>query len=148
MNLLTIVTTACIGLLIGTEFSVAVFVNPILEKLDIVARTEATRLFGRRLGAAMPAWYMASIVLLIAEMIVNRHEAGLKLLGASTALWAIAILMSIFVLVPINNQLTRADSQTFTETESHEHGRWDMLHRVRVGVLMLAMICFLVAVQS
>jgi len=77
----------CIGLLIGTEFSVAVFVNPILEQLDTVARNEATRLFARRLGAVMPVWYIASIGLLAAEMIVNRHDAGLKLLGASTALW-------------------------------------------------------------
>ena len=31
--LLDIVTTVCIGLLIGTEFAVAVFINPILRKL-------------------------------------------------------------------------------------------------------------------
>jgi hypothetical protein len=148
MNFLAIATTVCIGLLIGTEFSVAAFVNPILEKLDIVARTEATRLFGRRLGAAMPVWYIASIVLLAAEMIVNRHEAGFTLLCSATVLWAVAILMSIFLLVPINNRLTRAESQAFTETERGEHRRWDMLHRVRVGVLTLAMICFLLAVQG
>jgi hypothetical protein len=148
MNLLTIATTVCVGLLIGTEFAVAVFVNPILEKLDLVARTEATRLFARRLGAAMPRWYIASIVLLAAEMIVNRHETGFGLFGVATALWALAILMSIFLLVPINNRLARAKAQEFTATERGEHGRWDKLHRVRVGVLTMAMICFLVAVQS
>jgi hypothetical protein len=138
----------CIGLLIGTEFSVAVFVNPILEQLDTVARNEATRLFARRLGAVMPVWYIASIGLLAAEMIVNRHDAGLKLLGASTALWAIAILMSIFLLVPINNRLARAEVQAFTETERHEHGKWDTLHRVRVALLTVAMICLLAGIQS
>ncbi len=148
MNFLAIATTVCIGLLIGTEFSVAAFVNPILEKLDIVARTEATRLFGRRLERQCRMWYIASIVLLAAEMIVNRHEAGFALLGAATVLWAVAILMSIFLLVPINNRLTRAESQAFTETERGEHRRWDMLHRVRVGMLMLAMTCFLLAVQG
>jgi len=138
----------CIGLLIGTEFSVAVFVNPILEQLGTVARTEATRLFARRLGAVMPVWYIASIGLLAAEMIVNRHEAGLKLLGASTALWAIAILMSIFLLVPINNRLARAEAQAFTETERHKHGKWDTLHRVRVALITAAMICLLAGIQS
>jgi len=66
---LTIITTLCIGLLIGTEFSVSVFINPILRRLDVLAQAHAIRLFARRLGAAMPFWYTASLLLLIGEAI-------------------------------------------------------------------------------
>ena len=55
MNLiLGIVTSMSIGLMIGTEFSVSAFVNPVLEKLDNSAQAQATRLFARKLGTVMP----------------------------------------------------------------------------------------------
>ncbi len=71
---LNIVTTVCIGLLIGTEFSVSVFINPVLRRLDEASRSRAVRMFAKSLGTAMPFWYAASLLLLIAEAIVHRHE--------------------------------------------------------------------------
>ena len=47
--LLDIVTTVCIGLLIGTEFAVAVFINPILRKLgarEVTSIMEQLEAFG------------------------------------------------------------------------------------------------------
>jgi hypothetical protein len=54
MLALNVVTTLCIGLLIGTEFAVSAFINPILRKLDSRAQASAIRLFAKRLGTAMP----------------------------------------------------------------------------------------------
>jgi len=51
MIVLDIVTAVCIGLLIGTEFAVSVFINPILRKLDDRAQAHAIRLFARRSAA-------------------------------------------------------------------------------------------------
>src|ERR1700739_589989 len=65
--LLDIVTTVCIGLLIGTEFAVAVFINPILRKLGAREELRAIRLFAATLGSAMPIWYSLSFLLLITE---------------------------------------------------------------------------------
>ena len=59
--LLDIVTTVCIGLLIGTEFAVAVFINRNLRKLGVREELRAIRLFAAKLGAAMPFWYSASL---------------------------------------------------------------------------------------
>ncbi len=75
--LLDIVTTVCIGLLIGTEFAVAVFINPILRKLGAREELRAIRLFAAKLGAAMPFWYGVSLLLLIAEAIFRHGESGL-----------------------------------------------------------------------
>lgn len=60
--LLDIVSTVCVGLLIGTEFAVAVFINPILRKLGVREELRAIRLFAARLGAAMPFWYGISFL--------------------------------------------------------------------------------------
>ena len=47
---LDVVTTLCIGLLIGTEFAVAVFINPILLRLGPREELRAIRLFAAKAG--------------------------------------------------------------------------------------------------
>ena len=62
MIFLDIVTTVCIGLLIGTEFAVSVFINPVLQRLDTGTRMKTISYFAKRLGTAMPFWYALSAV--------------------------------------------------------------------------------------
>jgi len=144
---LTIITTLCIGLLIGTEFSVSVFINPILRRLDVLAQAHAIRLFARRLGAAMPFWYAAGLLLLIGEAIVYRHESGDVLLIIAGTIWAAVIIHTVLVLVPINNRMTQLGSDAFPQEAQREHDKWDRLHRFRVAALVAAMVCHLVAVS-
>jgi uncharacterized membrane protein len=144
---LDIVTTICIGLLIGTELAVSVFINPTLRKLDDHAQAQAIRLFARRLGGAMPFWYIASLLLLITEAIVRRHGSGELLRIFAGAIWAAVIIHTIIVLVPINNRMTQLDSNAFSPEEQREHEKWDSLHRWRVVALLGAWVCFLVAVR-
>jgi len=144
--LLDIVTTVCIGLLIGTEFAVAVFINPILRKLGAREELRAIRLFGAKLGATMPLWYGASLVLLIAERVFRHGEPGVLPLIAASALWASAIVLSIVFLVPINNRLVHTDPEAAPEPALKEAGQWDAMHRWRVATLTAAMVCFLIAV--
>ena len=51
MNLfLNIVTAVSIGMLVGTEFAVSAFINPILRKLDDQLQAQAIRLFAKNEG--------------------------------------------------------------------------------------------------
>jgi|HubBroStandDraft_4_1064222.scaffolds.fasta_scaffold820359_1 hypothetical protein len=143
MNLLNIATILCIGLLIGAELAVSAFINPVVWKLDLAAQARAFRLFGRRLGRAMPVWYIASLLLLVSETIIHRHESHVGLLGVAIAFWGAAIALSLLSLVPINNRMVRMDADGFTESAQRELRKWDGLHRVRVAVLAVAMIFFL-----
>ena len=143
MNLLNIATILCIGLLIGTEFAVSAFINPVVWKLDPAAQATAFRLFGGRLGRAMPFWYIASLLLLVWETITHRHEPHVGLLGVAIALWAAAIALSLLSLVPINNRMVRTDASGFTESTRQELRKWEGLHRVRVAVLAVSMVFFL-----
>jgi uncharacterized membrane protein len=144
--LLDMVTTICIGLLIGTEFAVAAFINPILRRLGPREELRAIRLFAVRLGAAMPVWYGVSFLLLIAEAIFRRGEAGSLLVIAAGAIWAAVIILTILFLVPINNRLAHVDPDAAPESALKEHGKWDAMHRWRVATLTAAMVCLLIAV--
>jgi len=144
---LYILTTVCIGLLIGTEFAVSVFINPVLRRLELGAQARAISLFATRLGRAMPFWYVLSLLLLIVEAALHRHQPGTGLLIAAVVLWLAVILLTLLFLVPINNRMMRLDAESFPEAAQQEHHRWDALHRLRVLALGIAMVFFLLAVQ-
>jgi Domain of unknown function (DUF1772) len=146
MNLLNIATILCIGLMIGAELAVSVFINPVVWKLDLAAQARAFRLFGRRLGRAMPVWYIASLLLLVSETITHRHESHVRLLGVAIAFWGAAIALSLLSLVPINNRMVRVDADGFTESTQRELRKWESLHLVRVSFLAVAMILFLAGI--
>ena len=146
-QLLDIVTIVCIGLMIGTEFAVSAFVNPILEALESSAKAQATRLFARTLGTVMPFWYGLCLLLLIAQTVVRRGEPGFTLLVTAGLIWAGVILLSVLLLVPINNRIAKAEVGVFSEQLQQEHRRWDLLHRWRVFALTVAMICLCVGIR-
>jgi uncharacterized membrane protein len=147
MLVLDVVTTLCVGLLIGTEFAVSVFINPILRKLDDGAQARAIGLFARRLGFVMPFWYAGSLLLLLAGAAVRWREAGDALMIAACAIWAAVIVATVLVLVPINNRMMQLDAKVFPTEALREHRTWDRWHRVRVAALAAAAVCFLVAVR-
>jgi uncharacterized membrane protein len=146
MIFLDVLTTVCIGLLIGTEFAVSAFINPILERLDTNERMKSISLFAKRLGTAMPFWYVLSFVLLLAEAVLRRHADGKVLLITASALWLAVIVLTLAFLVPINNRMMRLDPNSSADTWLREHKTWDVLHRGRVAVLATSMVCFLFAV--
>lgn len=146
MIYLDIVTTVCLGLMIGTEFAVSAFINPVLQRLDSAARMKAISMFAKRLGTAMPFWYGLSFLLLIAETVFHRGTLGEPLLISASVLWLAAIILSVIVLVPINNRMIRLDASSSAEASLREHRRWELLHRGRVMVLVASMVCFLLAV--
>ena len=143
---LEILTTLCIGLLIGAEFAVTAFIHPTLHQLDDAAQAAAIRLFARRLGSAMPFWYAGALLLLIGNCVVFRNHAGLTLLIAAAGIWAVVILLTILFLVPINNRIAHTPAGAFSAEARRDHARWDRLHRLRVATLVLSMCCYLAAV--
>lgn len=146
-SFLDIVTTVCIGLLIGTEFAVSVFINPILYQLDDRSQARALRLFARRLGTAMPFWYVASLLLLIVAAVVRRQQSGDALLTAASVIWVAVIIVTLAVLVPINNRMMQLGGDEFPAEARRQHRKWETLHRLRVAALATAMVCFLIAVH-
>jgi hypothetical protein len=132
--------------MIGTEFAVSAFVNPVLYQLDEGKQARAIRLFAARLGTAMPFWYVLGLLLLLAEAVVLRHAPGAVLLDTAGGIWALVIVLTLVFLVPINNRMARMEGSEFPREAQREHRKWDVLHRLRVAALGTAMVCFLVAI--
>lgn len=145
--ILDIVAILCIGLMIGTEFAVSAFINPVLKQLGDPAEAHATRLFARNLGTIMPFWYVLGFLLLIAQMIILWQKPGMAFLVAASAIWAAVIVLTLMFLVPINNRIANADSGGFTDALRREHTKWELLHRGRVLALSAAMICMLIGIR-
>jgi len=139
MHILDIITIISAGLLTGNEFAVSAFVNPGLRRLESGAYAQATSILGRSLGRAMPVWYCFCFALLVLESFLRRHQTMLVPLLTATAIWAAAILLSIAVLVPINDRIVSLNAAAPAADWDREHRKWDLLHRVRILLLIVAL---------
>jgi hypothetical protein len=137
-HVIAIVALVLTGPLVGVELGVAAFTNPLVSKLP----DDAYRLFltggSRLLGALMPFWYVGTLVVLIAGAVLS-HDV---LAVTAVALMGVAVLLSVAVLVPINNRIGAWRSTA--DVNRDLAGRWDRLHWVRVA-LLIAMFIALVA---
>ena len=147
MEALDIVTIVSAGMLIGVEFTISAFVNPILGRLDRRAEAEATRLFAQVLGRVMPFWYGFCLLTLVAESLFRRQTSGFTLLTAASALWAAVIALTLLFLVPINNRIAKMDADGYGDELRRQHRRWDRMHRGRVFLLFVAFVCVLLAIS-
>ena len=145
LDLLSIVS---IGLMVGTEFAVSAFINPVLAKLEPGAEAQATSLFARTLGRAMPFWYGLNLLLMIMEGVIHRHDSGLGWLAAAPIVWIAVIVFTLLILVPINNRIAAVDTTAFSEELRLGHTKWDVLHRWRVLALSVAMISLLIGIHA
>ena len=125
MFFLDLITVLCIGPMIGLEFAVSAFVNPILWKLDRAVQAVTIPVFARKLGAVMPFWYALSLILLIAEAVMRHQEPGFRWLIAAGAIWAAVIVVTVIFLVPLNNRLARLNGGAFTDEVGAVHKTWD-----------------------
>jgi uncharacterized membrane protein len=145
--ILTVAAIVSIGLMIGAELAVSAFINPIVWQLDEKSRGQAARLFARRLGTAMPFWYVGNFLLLVALFLLLRGQPGTAVLGAASGIWAAVIILTVIFLVPINNRLARPDAELPLGEAHRQHRRWDAMHRARVVALVAAFTLLLLAVR-
>ncbi|MEW2116295.1 DUF1772 domain-containing protein [Streptomyces sp. NPDC005474] len=138
LNALEVVTTVIVGLMVGVEFSVAFVMNPILNALPEDSGQLGHAHGGRMLGAVMPVWYIGSLVLAAVWAIAGRHHDGAGLVVIAGALLIVSVVMSILLLVPINNRNKAWTPETRPADWKQQLNRWERLHYVRVAVIIAA----------
>ncbi|KHO26897.1 hypothetical protein QQ44_04880 [Mycolicibacterium setense] len=134
------------GPLLGVEFGVAAFTNPILRRLPDAAYRQARGTGAGILGTVMPFWYAGAIALLIGAA---AWSAG-PLLITAVVLMGLVMLLSVTTLVPINNRVAAgfggAENGDENPDQFHELARrWDRLHWLRVALLAAAFVLLVVA---
>lgn len=139
-HVIAIVALVLTGPLVGVELGVAAFTNPLVSKLP----DDAYRAFrsggSRLLGALMPFWYFGAAVTLVASAVMSRSVLTI----VAVALMGVVVVVTVAVLVPINNRIAawRSDEDVNRDLA----GRWDRLHAVRVGLLVAMFVLLAISV--
>ncbi|MGA9668336.1 MAG: DUF1772 domain-containing protein [Terracidiphilus sp.] len=146
MHFFDVITILCTGMMTGNELAVSLFIHPTLRHLDDRVRARAVSLFARSLGKGMPVWYIVSLVLIAAETYLRRHQPAFLLLVVAAAIWLAIILITVIVLVPINNRIAALDPSALPVNWLKDHRRWETLHRWRIAALIGATTCLTYAI--
>ncbi|MEU6125956.1 DUF1772 domain-containing protein [Streptomyces sp. NPDC047123] len=138
LNALQIVTTVIVGLMVGVESSVAFVMNPIFTALPDDSNQRARSHGGRMLGAVMPVWYIGSLALVVIWAVAGWDHGGAGLVVTSGALLILSVVMSLLLLVPINNRGKTWTPENRPADWKQQMKRWDRYHYVRVAVIVAA----------
>jgi uncharacterized membrane protein len=138
LNALEVFTTVSVGVMVGVEFSVAFVINRILDALPEDSGQLGRAHGGRMLGAVMPVWYITSLVLVAVWAIAGWHHPGAGLAVTAGVLLMLSVIMSILLLVPINNRGKTWTPENRPEDWKEQMNRWDRFHYVRVAVIIAA----------
>ena len=128
-HIIAIVALVLAGPLVGVELGVAAFTNPLVSRLPDDAYRVVRSGGSRLLGALMPFWYIGTLVVLIAGAVVSRNVVDI----VAVAVMGVAVLLSVTVLVPINNRIGRWSVGSDVDRDLAR--RWDRFHWLRVGLL-------------
>ena len=135
---LEVVTTVVVGVMVGVEFSVAFVMNRILNALPEDSSQLGHAHGGRMLGAVMPVWYIGSLVLVGIWAVAGwRHDSAVLVVTAG-ALLALSVVMSVLLLVPINNRNKAWTPENRPEDWRTQLNRWERWHYLRVAVIIAA----------
>ncbi|WP_372350698.1 anthrone oxygenase family protein, partial [Streptomyces sp. KL116D] len=93
---------------------------------------------GRMLGALMPFWYIGSVVLAALWAIAGRHHDGTGLVITGGALLIVSVIMSILLLVPINNRNKAWTPENRPADWKQQLNRWERWHYLRVAIIIAA----------
>jgi uncharacterized membrane protein len=135
---LEVCTIVVVGLMVGVEFSVAFVLNPILNGLPDDSAQLGRAHGGRMLGALMPFWYSGSLILSAVWAITGGRHPGTGLVVIAAGLLIASVLMSLVLLVPINNQGKTWTAENRPEDWKEQLNRWDRYHCVRVAIITAA----------
>ncbi|MEE1781604.1 DUF1772 domain-containing protein [Streptomyces sp. SP17BM10] len=138
LNALEVFTTVSVGVMVGVEFSVAFVINRILAALPDDSCQLGRAHGGRMLGAVMPVWYVSSLVLTALWAIAGWHRPGTGLVVTAAGLLVVSVVMSVLLLVPINNRSKTWTPENRPADWKEQGNRWDRYHYARVAVLVAA----------
>ncbi|MFD5512250.1 anthrone oxygenase family protein [Streptomyces sp. NPDC127051] len=138
LNALQVITTVVVGVMVGVEFSVAFVINRILNALPEDSGQLGRAHGGRMLGALMPVWYITSLVLVAVWATTGWHDHGTGLVVTAAGLLILSVIMSILLLVPINNRSKTWNPENRPADWKEQMNRWDRFHYARVAVIIAA----------
>ncbi|MDF6020493.1 DUF1772 domain-containing protein [Streptomyces sp. JH34] len=146
LDALEVFTVVVVGVMVGVEFSVAFVMKRIFDALPGDGGQLGRAHGGRMLGAVMPFWYIGSLVLVAVRAVAGWHHDGTGLTVTAGVLLIVSVIMSVLLLVPINNRAKTWTPENRPEDWKEQMNRWDRFHYVRVAVIVAAFTLLVAAV--
>ncbi len=136
-----------LGLICGSEFNVAAFGHPALNRQPLETHIRIRSSMAALFGHVMPFWMVGSTLLNLALILPFGHLTGLAWRVAAIG-FAIQALMNVFSLfgpVPINNRIIKWTPQSLPANWKTEESRWDLYHWFRTCCLIAAFVLLAVS---
>jgi uncharacterized membrane protein len=142
INTLETIAIVVAGTMTGNEIAIGVFVHPRLSRLDDAVHVRAVQTLAVAQGAAMPFWYALTCLLSLATTFFAQStwDTPRWLALGATALFIAMSIYSVLLPVPINNQVARWQPDSLPSNWRELRNRWDVLHAIRVGFLVVALV--------
>jgi hypothetical protein len=93
----------------------------------------------------MPFWYIGSLALTVALAGGTWGSVSATAALVAGGLLALSVVMSVALLVPINNRSTSWTADDHPDDWREQHRRWDHWHYARVALIVAAFVLVLVA---
>src|SRR6195952_3058459 len=118
-------SVVAVGVMVGVEFAVAVFVNPIFDRLPNDGGLHARSDGARVVGGVMPIWYIGSLLLVAAWMAVAWNDSRTWAVLTAGILLVASVIMSVTLLVPINSRVAKWSVADAPADWRQQGRRWD-----------------------
>ena len=135
LTTLAVVAATVVGTMVGVEFAVAVFVNPIFLRMPVGAAIEARRRRPRP-GPRHAVLVIASLILTTGLAVAARGAPATSAAAVGAGLLAVSVVMSVTLLVPINNRSATWTADHHPADWREQSQRWDRLHYARVAIIL------------
>lgn len=129
-----------LGLMCGSELSVAAFAHPTLNRQPLEVHIRVRASLAALLGRVMPFWMAGSTLLnlLLLLPFERLNETAWRMSAIALAIQVLAVLFSLVAPVPINNQIAKWTPESLPGDWRAQEHRWDMYHWFRTCGLILA----------
>jgi uncharacterized membrane protein len=150
VEVLFLILICSTALILGNEFSIAVFIDPSLSRANHLNFLPAIQVFAKLFGKVMPFWMGGTVLAhLIVLWITWRWPAAHSLwLLLASLLWIAIVLFSVMGPVPINDRVKGWDVTKLPPDWENQRRRWDKLNAIRVVLIVIAFISLLLSYKS
>ena len=137
---LQLLAVLILGLMCGSELSVAAFAHPALNRQSRDAHILVRSSLAALLGRVMPFWFAGSTLLnlLLLLPFANLNPSAWHLAAIALAIQVCAVVFSLIGPVPINNRIAKWSPESLPEDWQAQERRWDLYHWLRTCGLVLA----------
>lgn len=139
-----------LGLMCGSELSVAVLAHPTLNRQALEAHIPVRAAFAKLLGRVMPFWMAGSTLLNLLLLLPFEHldTSAWRLAAIALGIQVFAVVFSLIFPVPINNRIIRWTLESLPPDWKAQEARWDAYHWSRTLGLIVAFALLTISLTS